>query len=173
VRTRALRLAALIALPLALAATSCKRTPPQRTPEEVAYQFRDVMPYAGVTEGADAERLSPLVSAYLTYISAKDFDAAAQQFEAVARRHPDMTEARLLQGISLVLAERPTDAVGPLESVVKDTPRSGAAHWWLAKALFQTNRRDEALAHVRQVADLGGPYTAEAQRVLEVVPPPS
>jgi Flp pilus assembly protein TadD len=168
VRFRRDATAVLAALTLGLA-TSCKEEPPRRTPEEVAYEFRDVMPYPGITEGSEAESLAPLVSPYLVYIQGNDFPRAAAEFGAVAKAHPDMAEARLLQGIALVLAERPQDAIEPLESVVKASPRNAPARWWLAKALFQTGLRDQALIHVREVAAANGPYEREASRVLAAV----
>jgi Flp pilus assembly protein TadD len=82
-----------------------------------------------------------------------------------------MAEARLLQGIAQVLAERPGLAIAPLESVVKEAPRSSSAHWWLAKALLMTQRRDEAMPHLREVVSLGNDYATEASKVLAAAEP--
>lgn len=156
---------------LLLAATAfvpgCRREP-NLAPEQTAYQFRDVFPYPAVTgDGDDASRLAPLLDGYLTYIGAKDFPAAAASFERAAKAHPDLTEARLLQGISLVLAERPVEAVAPLQSVLREHPNYAPARWWLGKAYFQSGRRDEAMAQIREVASAGGLYAKEARLVLD------
>jgi len=138
------------------------------TPEQTAYQFRDVFPYPAVTgDGDDNSRMSPLLDGYLIYIGAKDFPAAAASFERAAKKHPDLVEARLLQGISLVLAERPAEAIAPLESVVRETPQYPPGRWWLGKAYFQAGRRDDAMEQIRDVASAGGLYANEARMVLD------
>jgi tetratricopeptide (TPR) repeat protein len=152
---------------LAAFASGCHREK-KLTPAETAYQFRDVFPYPAVTgDGDDTSRLAPLLDGYLTYIGAKDFPAAAASFEKAAKAHPDLVEARLLQGISLVLAERPAEAIAPLESVVRETPNYPPAKWWLGKAYFQAGRHDEAMAQIREVASAGGLYAKEARAVLD------
>lgn len=146
----------------------CARRAPKPTPEEMAYRFRDVFPYPAVTgDGDDTSRLAPLLDGYLIYIGAKDFPAAAASFERAVKAHPDLTEARLLQGISLVLAERPKEAIAPLEAVVAERPQYAPGRWWLGKAYFQSGRHDDAMAQIREVAAAGGLYSKEARLVLD------
>lgn len=162
-RTR-MRVAAAL-LPLALlAAVGCQE---RKTPEETAYEFRDVFPYPAITgDGDDTSRLAPLLQGYLIYIKREDFSAAAAEFERVARKHADLPEARLLQGFSLVLADRPADAIPVLEAFVAETPGYAPAHWFLGQAYFSVGRRDDAMASMRTVASLGSLYAAEARKVL-------
>ena len=155
-----------ILLAAAVLAPGCRHET-KLTPAQTAYQFRDVFPYPAVTgDGDDTSRLAPLLDGYLVYVGAKDFPAAAASFERAAKAHPDLVEARLLQGISLVLAERPAEAIGPLESVVREEPGYPPARWWLGKAYFQAGRHDEAMAQIREVASAGGLYAKEARAVL-------
>jgi tetratricopeptide (TPR) repeat protein len=160
------RLLGTILLAAAAIAAGCRHET-KLSPEQVAYRFRDVFPYPAVTgDGDDTSRLAPLLDGYLIYVGAKDFPAAAASFERAAKAHPDLVEARLLQGISLVLAERPAEAIGPLESVVREQPDYAPGRWWLGKAYFQAGRHDDAMAQIRQVASAGGLYAKEARAVL-------
>ncbi len=158
-----------LAIALLVLGGSCRREePPRLTPAETAYQFRDVFPYPAITgDGDDSSRLAPLFDGYLIYVGAQDFPAAAAAFEKAAKEHPDLLEARLLQGISLVLAERPQEAIAPLESVARERPEYAPGRWWLGKAYFQTGREAEAMREIAEVKALGNLYAKEARLVLE------
>lgn len=164
------RLAAPVLLLLALALAGCReKAPSGPSAEELAYQFRDVYPYPAVTGGGSPEEaamLRPLRDAYLTYIERVDFNAAAAQFAEVAEKHPDLTEARLLQGISLVLAERPGEAIQVLTPVVEQYPGYPVSRWFLGQALFSAGRHEEALEQMREVRAIGGEYSEKAAQVL-------
>jgi tetratricopeptide (TPR) repeat protein len=157
--------AALLAL---LVTVACGRDPGP-TAEETAYRFRDIYPYPAITGGgAEGESglLAPLRPGYLVYIEGQDFDAAAAEFARVAAAYPDLTEARLLQGISLVLGGRTAEAIPVLEDVVAQYGGFPAARWFLGQALFSEGRTDEALQQMRAVRDLDGEYADWAAEVL-------
>ena len=168
-RRAAAALAALLAL--ALLAPGCRKKDegPQPTAEELAYQFRDVYPYPAITGGGspeEAQQLRPLRDAYLTYIEAKDFNAAAAAFAEVAKDYPELTEARLLQGISLELAERHGEAIQVLSGVVEEYPGYPVARWFLGQAMFSSKRKAEALEQMREVRAIGGEYSQKAAMIL-------
>jgi hypothetical protein len=170
VRRRRSAALARVALTLTLAfglALGCHRTP-SPAPEDVAYRFRDVFPYPAITGGGDVEapELRPLLDGYLLYVGREDFSAAAAEFDRVAARHPDLLEARLLQGISLVLAAREAEAVPVLEGVVAARPAYAPARWYLGSALLALGRRADGLAQMEEVRNLGSVYADEASQVL-------
>lgn len=163
VRAPRTALAALAVLSLA----ACGDPAPAPTPEAVAWELRDVFPYPVVAGGgAEAPELAPLLDPYLVYIGREDFDGAAAGFAAAAEQNPELLEARLLQGISLVLADRDREAVPVLRQVVSERPAYAPARWFLAQALLVLGRREEAFIELREVAVLGGPYADEARSVL-------
>ena len=169
-RRARLRLTLASALALgALTGAGCHRKRVHRpSAEETAYQFRDVFPYPAITgDGDDTTRLQPLLDGYLIYIGDKDFDAAAAEFAKVAKQHPDLGEARLLEGISLELAGHAAPAIPLLQGVVAERSQYAPAHWFLGKALFESGRHDEAMSEMRTVSTLGGLYAKEADKVLE------
>lgn len=141
---------------------------PRVAPGEQARRFLDVFPYPALsaTDSDVHARLAPLQAGYLIYIRAADFPAAAAEFERVAREHPDMVEARFLQGVSLVLADRPAEAVPVLEGVVAEAPAYAPGRWFLGQAYFAVREDDKALAQMREVAALGELYSTEARKVL-------
>ena len=166
----ALRLSLALALALALLPAGCGKKDPGPTAEELAYRFRDIYPYPAITGGGrqdEAGSLRPLREGYLTYIEGLDFDAAAAEFARVARVNPGLTEARLLQGISLVLGGRTAEAVPVLEQVVDEFGSFPPARWFLGQALFSEGRSEEALEQMRGVRDLGGEYADEAAEILQ------
>lgn len=158
---------ALLACGLLLA--GCAKDPGP-TAEELAYEFRDIYPVAAITgSGAEgeAELLRPLHSGYLTYISGEDFDGAAAEFARVAQAHPELIEAELLQGISLVLAGRTAEAVPVLQGVVDSHGHFPPARWFLGQALFSEGRTDEAVEQMNEVRLLNEDYAAEATQIVE------
>ena len=160
---------ALAALLLLAAPPGCR---PSRTPSvppaEQARKFLDVFPYPALSQ-ADSDihaRLAPLQAGYLIYIQATDFPAAAAEFARVARENPGMVEARFLQGVSLVLAERPAEAVPVLEGVVKESPAYAPGRWFLGQGYFAIHEDAKAMEQMREVAALGELYAAEARKVV-------
>jgi hypothetical protein len=150
-------------------ATGCARDAGPSA-EELAYEFRDIYPVPAITgSGAEgeSEMLRPLHSGYLTYISGEDFDGAAAEFARVGKAHPELIEADLLQGISLVLAGRSAEAVPVLQAVVESHGHFPPARWFLAQALFSEGRGAEAMEQMNEVRLLNEDYAAEATQIVE------
>ena len=164
----AVRILALGLVALALLGGASCRKKPKLTAAQQALVLRDVFPYPVITQSDTDEgaRLVPLREPYLLYISEKNFNAAAQQFDAVAKAHPDVPEARFLEGVSLVLAERPADAITVLEPFVASTPSYSPARWFLGQAYFAVGKDEEALEQMRAVKAAGQLYAEDAAKVV-------
>ncbi|MEM7244225.1 MAG: tetratricopeptide repeat protein [Acidobacteriota bacterium] len=165
---------ALVLLCLGVATTACRRESTPKTARDWARALLDKYPYPAVT-GADGQgedgRLAPLLDSYLLYLSAESDEellAAAASFDEVVTEIPDLTEAHLLRGVCLVLAQRHQEALAPLEAVVAEAPRFPPARWFLAQALFGLGRDEEALGHLPVIVEIGGEYAPEADQILAV-----
>ena len=163
------RVGLLLAALLVFGLPGCRSPePPRLPPREEALRLLDVFHYPVLSE-TDKDvhaRLAPLQPGYLIYIGRTDFPGAAAEFARVAREHPDMVEARFLQGVSLVLADRPADAVPVLEGVVRESPAYAPGRWFLGQAYFAIHQDEKALEQMREVAALGDLYAPEARKVV-------
>jgi hypothetical protein len=147
---------------------ACRKEPePKVTYAQEALKFLDVFPFPALSgaDKDDGQHLSPLQDGYLKYIS-RDFTASAAEFHRVAAEHPDLVEARFLEGVSLVLGDRPAEAVPVLERVVAEAPRYAPGRWFLGQAYFATQAEAKALEQLREVEALGSEYAAEARKIL-------
>ena len=146
-----------------IAGACVRKAPPRPTAKETAYKFRDIFPFPVIGD----EGLTELQKGYFIYAKGEDFNAAAAEFERVARQHPQMTEARLLQGIALVLADRDADAIPLLEGVVVERPGYAPAQWFLGQAYFAVGRDADAIDKMKTVVSINGLYAKEAHAVLD------
>jgi tetratricopeptide (TPR) repeat protein len=96
---------------------------------------------------ADSRRLTAAVFARAAQES---LDGAVMN----AKREPNNPDYQWDLGRSLVEANRPADALAPLQAAVKGLPRHARARDFLGRVLFAAGRRDEALALFQQAVAL-------------------
>jgi hypothetical protein len=98
-----------------------------------------------------------------------DFAEAATALAPLARSGD--IRASFYLGVSLLLTDRPEEAVEPLTRVARAwRGQLGAqAQYYLAVAHLRTYRFQEALLELRAVQDLGGPYAARAAELEDEV----
>lgn len=99
------------------------------------------------TSPADTRRLT---AAVMARAAQEGVDGA----EMNAKRDPNNPQYQWELGRSLVEANRPADALAPLQAAVEGLPKHARAHDFLGRVLFAAGRRDEALAQLQQAVML-------------------
>src|SRR5262249_42157289 len=93
-----------------------------------------------------------------------NFAGAAQLLEPVARKHSRKPEPSFYLGVSLLLLDRPADAVKWLENAKKsfESRRANEAAWYLSVALQRAGDLQRAVSELDTVCSWGGTHQAEA-----------
>jgi hypothetical protein len=115
-----------------------------------------------------------LAAAVLAY-DRRDFSAAADSFalyrSTAPATAPNATAAALYHGISLLAANRPTEAQAALLSLREDSTYGDPANWYLALALLRSGDTTEAKSVLRTIANNNSsPFRAAAQKLLPDIP---
>jgi tetratricopeptide (TPR) repeat protein len=97
------------------------------------------------------------------------FAAAAEQLEVISRLEPEHAEAHFYWGVSLLLAGRSGDAIGPLKQAVQLNAgaQRASSHYYLALAYLKTNRPQSALAELEAVMEMNERHRAEAEKLKQ------
>jgi TolA-binding protein len=105
--------------------------------------------------------------AMLAYVEKRYSDAEAL-LEAAVKVAPGAPEANFYLGISRLALGRPSEAVGPLRSVLasQDSLYAQQAHFYLAKAYMRVLRLPEADEQLEKAASMPGPLRTDAQSEL-------
>lgn len=107
--------------------------------------------------------------------------AALAQFDKVLKLQPNALPALMLSGASYLRLGEPTKAVAPLHKAIALAPGDAEGRQMLIDALLMLNRHDDALPHLRQLAEsapdeakgwygLGRVYEALAQKAFGAIP---
>jgi len=118
----------------------------------------------GVTRSAGANDVSAaLVDALGPYQAGRYADAipALRELAAV---HPDMADASLYLGVSCLLANRPQEALAPLERARQraDRPRLASIDWYLAAAEQRSGQTSASRDRLRTLCAAPGEYQQRA-----------
>jgi len=115
-----------------------------------------------------------LAAAVLAY-DRRDFSAAADSFaryrSTAPAAAPNAPATALYYGISLLAANRPTEAQTVLRPLSNDTTYGNPANWYLALALLRSGNTPEAKTVLRTIANNNSsPFRAAAQKLLPDIP---
>jgi hypothetical protein len=121
-----------------------------------------------VTRGAGVPGIPPGLTAAFQVYQKGDFAGAAQRFAALERQGIARYEVFLYQGVSLLAAGRPAEAVPALRraSGAAAGERRPQAQWYLAVALLRQNEVTAAREQLQSVCESGHAQAAEACGVL-------
>lgn len=125
------------------------------------------------SRGASQSPRSPsrdLVDALLTYEHG-EYAKAAEQLTAVTNAHPGAADAWFYLGVAQLMANRPADAIAPLERAARDAAgeRKDAIAWYLAAAEQRTGHADGARVRLEDLCRGSGAFrtrACDAQRAL-------
>lgn len=99
-----------------------------------------------------------ILSAGLEKLRAGDPVGAEKEFEAVAHRSPDLPEAQLYLGVSLLKQKRYEDAIDCFILALHYRPDFAEAHFQLGLAQIHLEQFDQAIESLRAVVDLKPDY---------------
>jgi tetratricopeptide (TPR) repeat protein len=88
------------------------------------------------------------------WLRADDAPKAAKAAESAVSLEPDMEEARTLLGICEWKTGRSESALASFRQATRSDPRSPLPHAWAAKLLSETDRREDAIAELRDALQL-------------------
>ena len=112
---------------------------------------------------------SPEFEAAMDRYIRSDYAGAIAGLEEAVRRNPDDAAARFFLGACHLLSGRMPAGIMRLEEVVAlgESPHLEEARLYLAKALVQQGRLDDAAAELRRVLELRGDFENEAREGLD------
>ena len=112
---------------------------------------------------------SPEFEAAMDRYTQSDYAGAIAGLEEAVRRNPDDAAARFFLGACHLLSGRMPAGIVRLEEVVAlgESPHLEEARLYLAKALVQEGRLDDAAAELRRVLELRGDFENEAREGLD------
>ena len=114
-------------------------------------------------EAAAAEQGRALLVALEPY-QAGDYRAATSRLEAFVGQYPAGADGFLYLGVSYLMADRPVEAIAPLEraAALKPEPERREAEWYRAAAEQRSGRRSDASARLSALCQTPGAYQANA-----------
>ncbi|MFH1144897.1 MAG: CDC27 family protein [Candidatus Eisenbacteria bacterium] len=78
-------------------------------------------------------------------------------------------EALFYLGVSLLLSDDPEAAVMPLSEAHRQRPVVAAYRWYLAQALLESGRVEDARRHATEIAAEGGEFAAPSRDLLALI----
>jgi tetratricopeptide (TPR) repeat protein len=113
--------------------------------------------------------LGPGLDAY----RAGDFERAARLLDALSRTYPTAVEPPLYAGISLLMLNRPTEAVPKLESARALASGEFVAEvdWRLSLAYVHAGDPEKARPAFQRACSTANPYQGRACQALQALPP--
>ncbi len=105
----------------------------------------------------------------MAHYARREYAPAAEGLRAVVRERPSAGEAWFFLGLSELMAGRAREARASLAraALLGQPPYAGAAVFFGAKAELRLGEADAARRALRDAVAGGGPYAAEARRLLE------
>ena len=112
--------------------------------------------------------LGPGLDAY----RADDFEQAARRLDAVSQTYPAAVEPPLYAGISLLMLNRPAEAVSRLERAksLASGEFVAEADWRLSLAHVHAGDPEPARPSLQRLCATGNPYQARACEALRALP---
>jgi len=149
------------------AANVAKSEPPRRMPVQAAAVR---MPLASlVWRGEENKDPYPaaLGKAFEAYREAR-YTEAIRELETVTAKFPGRAEGHFYLGVSLLMEGRDAEAIAPMEraKTMGESPVRAEVDWYLAAALRNASRGDEARALFRAVCEKPGTHQKEACTAL-------
>lgn len=131
-------------------------TPPVATPDDVVWR-------GGKRRPTGPPTLAPFTQAMRPY-QKNDFAGAERQLGQFLEHNPHHAEANLYRGVSLLLLDKRTDAIAPLQAAIEHggSRVRQQAHWYLALAYLKSGESSKALGHLDAVIEGSGQHRAEA-----------
>lgn len=172
-RPRWFRLTIGSALATAAAITAVLLLRPDRVPDPLAELGRVTQApvYLGVAvrqvrPGAD----SVYHEAMSEYV-AREFGTAVVLLDEALRAGADSAPTQFFRGASLQMLDRPEEAAAAFRDVIRQggTPYLPEARYYLAKALLQLGRADEARSELREIADGTSEMAGRARALADSV----
>lgn len=144
-----------------------------RVPDQLSELGRLTQPpvYLGVAVRQEPSPADSLFDeAMAAYMTGEFADAAVGLSRALAAG-ADTVPVEFFAGASLLMTDRPADAVAAFRTVIAngDTPYLAEARYYLAKALLGLGRADEALRELRAVPDGTAEIASEARALADSV----
>lgn len=112
-----------------------------------------------------AENNKAVFDLAMQYLHADQAEKAAEICRARLLSSPPDLNLLTLQGVCLIDARKPSEAITPLQSAVEMAPRFARAQENLGHALLMLNRLDEAYTHLKLAVDLD-PQSSSARQKL-------
>jgi len=118
----------------------------------------------GVSRSAENRAASAALLDALAPYQAGRYADAIPALQEVARSHPESGEAALYLGVALLLADRPSDALGPLERAARqvETARRADVEWYRATAEQRAGRTSAARDRLAALCAAAGAYQQRA-----------
>jgi TolA-binding protein len=115
------------------------------------------------SDGVAAERSRALLAALEPYQSG-EYGAATSRLEAFVQQYPFAADGFLYLGVSYLMAERPVEAVAPLQraAALKPEGERREVDWYLAAADQRSGRLSDAKTLLAGVCQAPGAYQANA-----------
>jgi len=139
---------------------------PDRVPEAVSELGRVTQPpvYLGVAVRQTPASADSLFDAAMLRYVADEFGDAATGLDEALEAGTDPVPAQFFLGASLLMLDRPRDAVEALAVVIDSgsSPYLAEAHYYRAKALLRLGDVGPALAHLRAAAAIPGEISSPA-----------
>lgn len=144
-----------------------------RVPDELTDLGRVTQPpvYLGVAVRQEPSQADSLFSEAMAAYMTGEFAAAAVGLSQALAAGADTVPVEFFAGASLLMTDRPADAVAAFRNVIGsgDTPYLAEARYYLAKALLRLGRADEALRELRLAADGTAEIGHEARALADSV----
>ena len=118
----------------------------------------------GVSRSAENRAASAALIDALAPYQAGRYAEAIPALQEVARSHPESGEAALYLGVALLLADRPGDALAPLERAARqvETARRADVEWYRATAEQRAGRTPAARDRLAALCAAAGAYQKRA-----------
>jgi hypothetical protein len=138
-------------------------TPPLATPDDVVWRGGKRRPIGPPTLALFAQAMQPYQQ--------NDFAEAERQLGQFLENNPHHAEANLYRGVSLLLLDKITDAIAPLQAAIEHGPGRvrEAAHWYLALAYLKSGEPSKALQPLDAVIAIRGTHRAEAEKLRQQI----
>lgn len=124
-------------------------------------------------EGDDRRTFLAALGPGLDAYRAGDFEQAARRLDAVGQTYPAATEPPLYAGISLLMLNRPAEAVPRLERAMSLASGEfvAEADWRLSLAHVHAGDPERARPGLQRLCATGNPYQSRACEALQALPP--
>jgi tetratricopeptide (TPR) repeat protein len=163
----------LATLAVAAALAMVVLLPRDRVPESMQALGGLTQPpvYLGVSVRQAPSQPDSLFADAMAAYAMGDYTVAAAELPRAIAAGADAVPAQFFAGASLLMIDRPTDAVEAFRSVIAagDTPYLAEARYYLAKALLRLGQTDEALRELRTAAADGAEISGEARALADSV----